>query len=295
MKFKDLEYFQQLAKLKSYTKTAAFFQVKQPTITYAVKRLEEEVQTELLVRNQSHAQIQLTPAGKILAKHAQNILKELALAKLEINHLQEVQVRLGLPPIIGNFYFPKVSKALAAQQLLAKLEISNSGSQELYQALLKGQLDLAIVGMMNPLYDDQIEILPIAQKQFKIVVGRHHPLAKQKSVDFSELVEEKFVVLNEQYIHPKAMQKLAKQAGFTPKVIYQNSDLNILKGMIKEGVGIGFLVEIAVDEQKDELVCLEIADKNQPSFHISLLSRKNQPASVSQQVVQQILEENLLS
>ena len=217
MKFKDLEYFQQLAKLKSYTKTAAFFQVKQPTITYAIKRLEEEVQTELLVRNQSHAQIQLTPAGKILAKHAQNILKELALAKLEINHLQEVQVRLGLPPIIGNFYFPKVSKALAAQQLLAKLEISNSGSQELYQALLKGQLDLAIVGMMNPLYDDQIEILPIAQKQFKIVVGRHHPLAKQKSVAFSELVEEKFVVLNEQYIHPKAMQKLAKQAGFTPK------------------------------------------------------------------------------
>lgn len=295
MKFKDLEYFQQLAKLKSYTKTAAFFQVKQPTITYAIKRLEEEVQTELLVRNQSHAQIQLTPAGEILAKHAQNILKELALAKLEINHLQEVQVRLGLPPIIGNFYFPKVSKALAAQQLLAKLEISNSGSQELYQALLKGQLDLAIVGMMNPLYDDQIEILPIAQKQFKIVVGRHHPLAKQKSVAFSELVEEKFVVLNEQYIHPKAMQKLAKQAGFTPKVIYQNSDLNILKGMIKEGVGIGFLVEIAVDEQKDELVCLEIADKNQPSFHISLLSRKNQPASVSQQVVQQILEENLLS
>ena len=89
----------------------------------------------------------------------------------------------------------------------------------MYQALLKGQLDLAIVGMMNPLYDDQIEILPIAQKQFKIVVGRHHPLAKQKSVAFSELVEEKFVVLNEQYIHPKAMQKLAKQAGFTPKVI----------------------------------------------------------------------------
>ena len=295
MKFKDLEYFQQLAKLKSYTKTAAFFQVKQPTITYAVKRLEEEVQTELLVRNQSHAQIQLTSAGKILAKHAQNILKELALAKLEINHLQDIRVRLGLPPIIGNFYFPKVSKALAAQQLLAKLEISNSGSQELYQALLKGQLDLAMVGMLNPLYDDQIEILPIAQKQFKIVVGRHHPLAKQKSVAFSELVEEKFVVLNEQYIHPKAMQKLAKQAGFTPKVIYQNSDLNILKGMIKEGVGIGFLVEIAVDEQKDELVCLEIADKNQPSFHISLLSRKNQPASVSQQVVQQILEENLLS
>ena len=71
-------------------------------------------------------------------------------------------------------------------------------------------------------------------------MGRHHPLAKQKSVAFSELVEEKFVVLNEQYIHPKAMQKLAKQAGFTPKVIYQNSDLNILKGMIKEGWGMDF-------------------------------------------------------
>ena len=75
MKFKDLEYFQQLAKLKSYTKTAAFFQVKQPTITYAVKRLEEEVQTELLVRNQSHAQIQLTPAGQNFSQTCPKYLK----------------------------------------------------------------------------------------------------------------------------------------------------------------------------------------------------------------------------
>ena len=76
MKFKDLEYFQQLAKLKSYTKTAAFFSGEAANdYLCGVKRLEEEVQTELLVRNQSHAQIQLTPAGKILAKHAQNIFK----------------------------------------------------------------------------------------------------------------------------------------------------------------------------------------------------------------------------
>lgn len=54
MNFKDLEYFQRLVREKNFTKVANAFHVSQPTITYAVKRLEDELGTQLVYRDQSH-------------------------------------------------------------------------------------------------------------------------------------------------------------------------------------------------------------------------------------------------
>lgn len=274
MNIKDLEYFLQLSKTKSYTKTAQFFGVRQPTITYAMKRLEEFFHTQLFYRNQSHQQIELTPAGKVLVLHAQKMIAEISLAKVEMERLSEEKIALGLPPIIGNFYFPKLSKSLIEHQLLSNLEIINGGSQDLYRLLSRSQIDLAIIGSTTPLFDEKLQIDQIATKKFKIIVSPKHPLAHQQTVSFKALENERFVALNEHYIHPKALNKLAKQAGFQPNIVYQNSDLTILKGMIRENIGIGFLAEIAVEEH-DQLVILDIEEQNQPLFFISMVKQNN--------------------
>lgn len=70
MNFRDLEYFVQLANDRNYTKTAQHFSVSQPTITYMVKRLEDELQVQLFVRDQSHHQVNLTLAGNEFLAHA---------------------------------------------------------------------------------------------------------------------------------------------------------------------------------------------------------------------------------
>ncbi|MDU6523443.1 MAG: hypothetical protein E6540_05680, partial [Enterococcus sp.] len=55
--------------------------------------------------------------------------------------------------------------------------------------------------------------------------------------------------------------------------IYQNSNLNILKGMIREQIGIGFLAELAISPE-DKLVTIPITDSPQPTFMISLVQRE---------------------
>ncbi|EOH84418.1 hypothetical protein UAS_02257 [Enterococcus asini ATCC 700915] len=64
MNIKDLEYYQRLVYEKSFSKVADFYQVSQPTITYAIKRLETELNVTLLERDRSHKNISLTPAGQ---------------------------------------------------------------------------------------------------------------------------------------------------------------------------------------------------------------------------------------
>ena len=60
--------------------------------------------------------------------------------------------------------------------------------------------------------------------------------------------------------NPAAFTKLSKQTHTHPKVVYQSNDLTILKSMVRENVGIGFLAEIAVHPE-DHLVCLPLSDE----------------------------------
>ncbi|EMF0421754.1 LysR family transcriptional regulator [Enterococcus hirae] len=288
MNTRDIEYYVQIVKQKNFTKVAKYFQVSQPTITYALKRLEKELDAVLITRDRSHHELVITPAGKQLFIHAQSILQEIKMAKAEITQLQKKKLRFGMPPIIGNEYFPKLSSYFIKSQLMDQIEITDGGSRDLYGMIHQGRIDLAILGSTQPIIDQKLEIELLLDKRFMIVVAPTHPFADRQTISFSDLTAEQFVLLNEHYVHPAAFKKLAKQAHIEPKVIYQSNDLAILKSMIRENIGIGFLTEIAIHPE-DHLVSIPLSDQLQPHFLISLAKRTQQiPTPLQENVVEVI-------
>lgn len=288
MNTRDIEYYVQIVKQKNFTKVAKYFQVSQPTITYALKRLEKELDAVLITRDRSHHELVITPAGKQLFIHAQSILQEIKMAKAEITQLQKKKLRFGMPPIIGNEYFPKLSSYFIKSQLMDQIEITDGGSRDLYGMIHQGRIDLAILGSTQPIIDQKLEIELLLDKRFMIVVAPTHPFADRQTISFSDLTAEQFVLLNEHYVHPAAFKKLAKQAHIEPKVVYQSNDLAILKSMIRENIGIGFLTEIAIHPE-DHLVSIPLSDQLQPHFLISLAKRTQQiPTSLQENVVEVI-------
>lgn len=288
MNTRDIEYYVQIVKQKNFTKVAKYFQVSQPTITYALKRLEKELDAVLITRDRSHHELVITPAGKQLFIHAQSILQEIKMAKAEITQLQKKNLRFGMPPIIGNEYFPKLSSYFIKSQLMDQIEITDGGSRDLYGMIHQGRIDLAILGSTQPIIDQKLEIELLLDKRFMIVVAPTHPFADRQTISFSDLIAEQFVLLNEHYVHPAAFKKLAKQAHIEPKVVYQSNDLAILKSMIRENIGIGFLTEIAIHPE-DHLVSIPLSDQLQPHFLISLAKRTQQiPTPLQENVVEVI-------
>lgn len=273
MNLKDLEYFQQVVTDRNFTEAARAYKVSQPTVTYAIKRLEEELGTKLIIRNQAHHSLIITEAGKILSAHIKKMMKELNIARTEIARLADKKIKCGLPPIIGNYYFPKLSVRLLEQGFMKSIDIINGGSRDLYQLLKTGQIDTAILGSTQAISDKELTSRLLVEKPFMIVVSPNHPLAKRESIAFSELKNEPFVLFNEHFVHSSGFHTLIEQTDFEPNIIYENSDLNILKGMIHEQIGIGFLVELAVHEN-DDLVSIPISDSEQPTFMISVVTRK---------------------
>ena len=171
-----------------------------------------------------------------------------------------------------------------------QIEITDGGSRDLYGMIRQGRIDLAVLGSTQPIVDQYLETELLLDKRFMIVVPPTHPLAQQKAVSFKDISDEQFVLLNEHYVHPAAFTKLSKQTHTQPKVVYQSNDLTILKSMIRENVGIGFLAEIAVHPE-DHLVCLPLSDEVQPRFLISLAKRTQQIVTPLQEQVVQVIHE----
>ncbi|MFD0898584.1 LysR family transcriptional regulator [Loigolactobacillus binensis] len=282
MNLRDLTYFDALATLKNYTAVAQRFHVSQPTITYAIKRLEIELDTQLLLRDRSHRQIELTTNGQQFEQHVALILHELKLARTEITASRQQKVKFGLPPIIGTYYFPKLAQRLAQHGLISHLNTLEAGSSTLLQQLRTGEVDLALLGSTTPLTDQLIAAEILYQQPFKIIVSPEHPLAQAGKVAFTQLANENFVTLKEGFVHPAALRQLAQPAGFTPNVVYTTPDISVLKSMVAENIGIGFLTALAISPA-DNVIALELADVKPPQFLISLAYRKNQVQSALQQ------------
>lgn len=273
MNTRDLAYFEALTKVKNFSQVASQFGVSQPTITMALKRLEAYFGIQLIDRDQSHHQITVTPAGETLAAHVHVIMAELTAAKAELARARSGKIRFGLPPIIGNYYFPTLAPALMEAGLIDQLQTVEAGSQNLLADLRAGHLDGALLGSTGPLNAPALSVQPLRRVPFTIVVAPDHPLAAKTHVAFADLKDEPFVTLAEGFVHTKALAWFTRTAGVQPSVVYRTHDVTLIKHMVQANVGIALLAEIAV-QPADHLKTVLLSDPGQPTFDIAFVTSK---------------------
>ncbi|WP_347127062.1 LysR family transcriptional regulator [Ligilactobacillus salivarius] len=275
MDTKSLEYYHKLVEEKNFSKVAEFFEVSQPTITLAIKRLENEYQTKFFLRDRSHKELILTKDGKQFDRHVVTILNELEIARKEISRNQEQMIRLGLPPIISQFYFPQITPGLTDNKLLRRIEpYEEKGSAILLKMLKDGTLDMSLLSSTTPLTDKNLKAHIISKANFKIIVSPQHRLANRKSVTFNELVNENFINLNSSFIHVEVFKHFAHEAHFRPTIIFQTSDVPLLKSLVSQNTGIALLTDLAL-KNTDDLVALDIETNIPLNFIVSIAYRRS--------------------
>lgn len=159
MNIKELYYYHDLVRTKNFSQVAADFNISQPTVTMAIKRLEESFGTTFFMRDRSHHQLTVTSTGLQFDQHVQRIIEELEIAQKELTRAKQERISFGLPPIIGSWYFPRFTPALLQAGLLNRLEVVDHGSASLLQLLAKGELDLALLGSLQPFQQPSLRAL----------------------------------------------------------------------------------------------------------------------------------------
>ncbi|MEK1331555.1 LysR family transcriptional regulator [Limosilactobacillus fermentum] len=275
MNIKELRYYHDLVIQKNFSKVATHFGVAQPTITMAIQRLERELGAPLFIRSQSHHDLTVTASGLQFDQHVQTILRELEVAHQELSRAKQERIRFGLPPIIGNYFFPAYTPALLAAGLLQRLEVEGHGSRELTKMLAHGIIDMALLGSLAPLQQDSFSTQVITRAPIQIIVAPDHPLATRTTgVSFQDLKKEPFITLANEYVHAQAFHQVSQAAGVRPKVVFKTHDVHVLKTLVAKNSGISFLTTLALEPQ-DHLVALPLLDLGAPEFIISVATRAN--------------------
>ena len=290
MNIKELYYYHDLVRTKNFSQAAADFNISQPTVTMAIKRLEESFGTTFFMRDRSHHQLTVTSTGLQFDQHVQRIIEELEIAQKELARAKQERISFGLPPIIGSWYFPRFTPALLQAGLLNQLEVVDHGSASLLQLLAKGELDLALLGSLQPFQQPSLRARVIDKAPIRIIVAKDHPLAAFKDgVSFAQAAQYPFITLDDEYVHAQAFRQAARLARVRPKIVFKTSDVQILKALVANHSGISFLTDLALDGN-DGLAALPLTDGSQPEFIISLAARANRLLTPNAQRLWSILE-----
>ena len=291
MNIRDLEYFNALAEMLSFTQVAHKFAVSQPTVSYAIKRLEEHYGCDLIAREASHRSISLTTEGEILKAHAQYILDEFVTLDRAIDHAKNNRTHIGLPPIIRSKVFSKLLDEKEIIRFISKFHLVSGGSNELLSKLLSGKIDFSLLGSVNPLVHPNLQVKLLHQQEFFIFVSKENPLAEKKEISFEEAAEYPFILLEKGYTHMRAFQNLSEKSKKKPEVPFYFSDVQTIGQLVSSNIGITLMTEFPVFQEMEGLVKIPLVPEDKEIFYIQYAYLKSAMLNQEGQKLIRILDE----
>ena len=198
MDIQHLKYFVEVAKQKNFTKASQILLVSQPSISKMIKSLEDELKITLLDR--SERKIELTDAGVIVYEQALKILQSVEDVYASVNELVQVKkgsIKLGLMPTTGVLLFPNVLAGFKKEYPQIDIQMLEYNAKQLKLKVEQGDIDLGITVL--PVNSQLFETIPLLSEELVVLVDREHWLVKRESVRLSDLKNESFILLTEDY------------------------------------------------------------------------------------------------
>ncbi|XJS11432.1 LysR family transcriptional regulator [Aerococcaceae bacterium WGS1372] len=274
MNIRDLKYFIHLAESLSFTKTAEAFYVSQPSISIALKRLEENFETTLIQRNRAIQNVQLTEAGEILYRSSHEILQILDRTKQEIKNSQAETVAFGFLPTIGGYYLPKILPDLADYSMLLNF-IEEESSELMFEMLRNNQVSVAIIASEVKYFSEKwINQVPMEEHSFAIYVTKQHEFANKEILTIKELENLNFITLGNGYTHNTLFKEWLEDKGYELNNVRYSNEIQTINSMIESGVYAGFMTDIIIRNQEN-LVKIPVEDA--PKVYTSLVLNNEMP------------------
>lgn len=164
----------------------------QPSLSRQIRDLEYEVGAQLLIR--SAKGVELTPAGRAFLDHARLALAQVEAAGTAARRAsQPSKTSLALGFLTGQEmdWLPEVMRTLRDELPTLDVTVSSHYSPDLADGLMRGKLDLAFMRRETGIAD--LEYRLVAREPIVAVMPSDHPLARQKSVTFEEIAQERFI------------------------------------------------------------------------------------------------------
>lgn len=288
MEIRELRYITEIAKTRHMSIAANNLYISQPALHKALKKVEEELGTEIFYKNKN--ELLPTDAGIVVLKQAARILNSVNNMNediAEIKNLKQGIVRIGYPTIVGEMFLVDPLLEFLKAYPGIKLEAHEAGGSTLASMISNGKLDLAII--MSSAKEDILNPIPIVQDQIAIRVKRHHPLATKDCVNISDLKGYPICTFDKSFNMRNQLDELFAQNKIVPNIEIDCESSYFLYQYSKKSDGILVLPKPIIEffsDGKDIIIPIE------PSFkwELALISPKNDYITKASQTLIEYLQ-----
>ncbi|MGF1714468.1 LysR family transcriptional regulator [Photobacterium chitinilyticum] len=288
MNIRQLTYFVRLAETGNFTRAAEQLHIAQPALSIAIKKLESQLELPLFHRNDR--KVVLTHEGDILLEHARLILQQMEDAKIamaELKGLEKGEVRLGLPSMLGSYFFPDILMDFKSQYPNLKLTIVEAGTQSIRKMLLNGELDLGIIH--NADVPDSLATEHLITSQMVAVASEGSPLSQQETISFNDFFKHELVMFKQGYFHREFIDEVCHQYQLTPRIAFETNLLPMILKIVRNDFAITALLEMVTQHEKG----LAPIPFSQPIFlDIAIAWRKNGYLSVADRAFMEFVKKH---
>lgn len=244
MTITQLKYFLAICESGKIRIASERLHVSEPTISVAIKRLEDELGVQLFIR--SRKQLTLTDAGIRLQEKAGKVVADFDRLKVEIRQPQGKfsVIRLGAPSTISETICPPLIAAFTESHPFVLFESHAFSPSETVQQIEEGKIDLAICDKPTILSQQLVSSL-IIRSTMSGYVRDDHPLAGKEDVTPEMLRSEGLILLREKGLISDQIRQWFHDGGIEPNFfLYSNRELlNIIFSMIKQQGAVAFLLD----------------------------------------------------
>ena len=293
MTLTELKYIVAVARERHFGRAAEACYVSQPTLSVAIRKLEDELGLSLFERGST--EVSLTPAGERIVVQAQRVLDEAArikeLAKQGRDPLNGA-LRVGVIYTIGPYLLPALVRQLLRDAPQMPLLLNENFTVKLLELLKNGEIDVAILAL--PLPEAGVLIQPVYDERFMVAVPRAHPWARRlgvlltiatflRSITSADLKKETMLLLGTGHcFRDQVLEVCPELSRFSSDAegiqkTFEGSSLETIRHMVASGLGVTVLPMTSIPEKvpRDSLIAYLPFSKPVPERRVVLAWRKS--------------------
>ena len=282
MTLTELKYIVAVARERHFGRAAEACFVSQPTLSVAVKKLEEELDVKIFERGAS--EVSVTPLGEQIVRQAQSVLEQAAsikeIAKRGKDPLSG-PLKLGVIYTIGPYLLPDLVRHAIDMTPQMPLMLQENFTVRLLELLRTGEIDCAI--MAEPFPDAGLAVAPLYDEPFMVAVPKAHPLAARESISAEELKQETMLLLGAGHcfrdhvleVCPEYARLSSDAEGIRKS--FEGSSLETIKHMVASGMGITVVPQLSVNPDMQPYVRFVPFAEPVPTRRVVLAWRRTFP------------------
>jgi DNA-binding transcriptional LysR family regulator len=277
MELDQIEAFLAIVTYGGFHKAAEALHVSQPAISGRVRALESSLGAQLFVRGR--ARPQLSPAGKALRPHAEQLLRTVSMARQALHELQPQTggaLRIAASLSVCTYLMPDVMQEYKSANPKVMVHLRSGNSVQVLKMVLEGDADIGVARSLN---HPEVETMTLRDDPLVLVGHRAHRAATRQQVSLEEVESWPLIFYDRGSSDWTLTQGLFRRAGLLPNVVLEVETIEAAKRMVERKLGFSFLPQIALTQElrQGKLVSIEITDAEPLRRNLDVIHPRRRP------------------